>query len=770
MTNVVFILLVMSTNSIVNQWRMLVMRKNTVLLTIACLGLMVLVICGCDLQGNATGKLQLSISEGITRSMLVPDIEMKVTKYSVTGDGPGDASFGPLETTGDTLPVSDLAIGDWTIRVLGKNSEDIVIGQGTATVKVLRNETTRAMVVVNQIDGTGTLEIAFSWPVGAVENPVVAGQLVSEDKLTTFDLVFVPGDPGTAFSQVMEVPDGYYDLTLSLSDGDTFLVGRYCAVWIVADCVTEGTFVITSEDLEFTSALDILIDNQIHQPYGVELSADKGEVLLGEAVVIQATVVPENADYIYSWYVNGQIVMNQNESQIELGNGLGTGKYQVDVRIWNDIDHVISSATISFKVVELMDNAVIRGASLFADKDGHEGIVVRAIGQDVDFTTETDSFGNFMLENLPEGDFIIEASYPNYYPTSTRVTAINDEDIQILDQLILYPIEQFGTVEGNAYFIDRLDHSGIAVNVRTLAGQELPDLIALTNTDGSFRFENVPVDGVTGEATYVFTAFAVDNTLGYANDSITGRVTNNTTFTTDDLWLRPEAVEAIIFADDINPWESPALEEMLRILNVNYTIHASTDMSTLPLPIDKTVWIINDQPQSFYNAYAASQSRFDEFVENGGTLLFEACDSGWNSGSLKEAGATLPGSVNTENEFHDNNTNVNPTHPMMENVDIALVGSRASHNYFTSLPENATILCENENGWATLVEYKVGLGRVIATGQPLEFHWAQLQNPRQIYPNMIFYTFDLPFEDVFQDEVPNRAPRAMLYYESSASR
>lgn len=409
---------------------------------------------------------------------------------------------------------------------------------------------------------------------------------------------------------------------------------------------------------------------------------------------------------------------------------------------------------------------VIRGVARFSDQLGHAGIQVDVINVNLQRQTVTDAAGNFEFTGLPNSGYVLMASYTGYYPTNTYLWAITGGEHQIAEDMILYPMGKYGSVQGHAYYIDRDDHEGIAVNIRTLEGEQLPDLIAVTDENGFFSFDSVPVDDTAESSTYVFTAFALDASLGYANDSVTGTVNYNATLTTDNLWLRPEASEAIIFADDDTPWESLALSEMLEILDVEYSIHSSAEMATLPLPINKTVWIINDQPQSFYDAYAASQARFDEFVEDGGTLLFEACDEGWNYGSLSDAGATLPGGVVSELIYDYNNTNVNPTHPMMENVDVSLSGTYASHNYFTGLPANATILCEDTAGGATLVEYKVGLGRVVATGQPLEYHWANTQNPRQIYPNMIFYTFDLPFEDVFTD----RAIRGVRIPTSSAAR
>lgn len=413
----------------------------------------------------------------------------------------------------------------------------------------------------------------------------------------------------------------------------------------------------------------------------------------------------------------------------------------------------------------ILGTNVIRGVAKFSDRPDQSGIQVDVININLQRETFTDAAGNFEFTGLPNSGYLLMASYTGYFPTNRYVWATTGLDHQLSGEMVLYPMGKYGSVQGHAYYIDRDNHEGIAVNIRTLAGQELPDLIAMTDASGSFNFNNVPVDDTAESTTYVFTAFAMDGSLGYASDSVTGTVNMNATLTTDNMWLRPEAREAIIFADDATPWNSEALSEMLAILDVDYSIHPSSDMATLPLPIDKIVWIINDQPQSFYDAYAASQARFDDFVEDGGTLLFEACDEGWNEGSLLDAGATMPGGVENRLSYNYANTNVNPTHPMMENVEISLSGTYASHNYFTNLPASATILCEDTSGEATLVEYKVGFGRVVATGQPLEYHWAYSENPRQIYPNMIFYTFDLPFEDVFA----TRALRGVKLPRSSAS-
>lgn len=397
---------------------------------------------------------------------------------------------------------------------------------------------------------------------------------------------------------------------------------------------------------------------------------------------------------------------------------------------------------------------IINGTARFSDKEDHSKIQITAQGEGVQKITFTDEEGNFTFKDLPTTNLYIEAHHDGYFPTSITFLSVNGETRSIDEVLYLYPLQTYGHVEGHAFFIDRENHKDIAINIRTLEGKELPNLIALTDEDGYFYFDKVPVDPDTDEETYIFTASSLRE-MGYGTDSIRGTVYRDTLTTLDDeLWLRPSAAEVIIFADDSTPWNSNALFEMLDLLEADYSIHSSDEMATLPLPIDKTVWIINDQYQSFYDAYAASQERFDNFVVQGGTLLFEACDQGWNGGSIKGAGATLPGDVINELRYDNNNYNVNPTHPMMTAVPMELYGTYASHNYFVNLPEISTILCEDNQGNPTLVEYKYGQGRVIATGQPLEFNWNNAQNLRQIYANMIFYTFNQPIQVLFPEGDP----------------
>ncbi|MEN6350268.1 MAG: cadherin-like beta sandwich domain-containing protein [Syntrophomonas sp.] len=481
---------------------------------------------------------------------------------------------------------------------------------------------------------------------------------------------------------------------------------------------------------------------------GTEITATVGNIT--ENVNVSVAV----SDYA-SWRLYADSACSQEIADKIITLNVGVNVAYIEVTAQNG-NVKIYSLSIS-RNQEAITSAQISGAvklSDFADvEDAHAGITITIKGTleggAIEFSTTTSSDGSYSFANLPACNFVLEAGKSGYCSTNILVQT-TDNQTTVNETIMLIPEIITGSVEGYAKFIDKTDYQGIGIQIQTLEGKILPNLIAMTDSNGYFKFDNVPVSG--GSTTYIFTAFALDDSLNYGTDSVEVTVqANELTTLPNILWLRPAAIDLIIFADDPTAWDyddnfrpQTPLYDMLQESGDHYTIYPSSEMSTLDLPVNKTVWVINDQPQGFYDSYKTNQERFDDFVNRGGTLLFEACDSGWNGGSLSAAGATLPGGVVNAPCYDRSNTNINPTHPMMSGVPINLTGDYASHNYFNNLPDIATVLCVDTQNHPTLVEYKFGQGRVVATGQTLEISYRLNWNLRQIYPNMIAYTFNKP--------------------------
>lgn len=183
-----------------------------------------------------------------------------------------------------------------------------------------------------------------------------------------------------------------------------------------------------------------------------------------------------------------------------------------------------------------------------------------------------------------------------------------------------------------------------------------------------------------------------------------------------------------LFRDDL-PWDSNAMIVALEEFGFTegkgahtYEIIDSTRMDTAPLiPGEDLVIISNDQDQDYYNNYAASQIRFRNFVHTGGSMFFGACDRGWADGSITEAEIILPGNITITDEADRTNFVVQFGFPLVDGLPKTLDGYYASHENFTNLPDGTIVYCQDTTERATLIEFNLGGGWMIVTGQPLEW-------------------------------------------------
>jgi hypothetical protein len=230
------------------------------------------------------------------------------------------------------------------------------------------------------------------------------------------------------------------------------------------------------------------------------------------------------------------------------------------------------------------------------------------------------------------------------------------------------------------------------------------------------------------------------------------------------------AVHIIIFRDAV-PWgsEVPAvLDQMLEIMEFTegvganeYEVLGSSEMATVTLtPGEDLVIIQNDQPQTFYDEYADNQVRFLQFVSGGGTIFWEACDLGWNGGSITDAGIVLPGAIElAEYETWYNYVSL-PGAPIVEGLPDELYGQYASHEGISNLPDGATVYTVDDAGHPTLVEYDYRGGWVIVTTQPLEHSFYNNWTSGHVMPRVISYVLGVPlvhdFGDIIKPELRGR--------------
>lgn len=204
-----------------------------------------------------------------------------------------------------------------------------------------------------------------------------------------------------------------------------------------------------------------------------------------------------------------------------------------------------------------------------------------------------------------------------------------------------------------------------------------------------------------------------------------------------------------LFQDNL-PWSNNSMVTMLQNLGFTegtgpnkYEIVPSSQMSTVSLEPGKDLVIIsNDQNQTFYNNYSASQVRFTNFVYMGGSLFWEACDEGWASGSIVDAGIVLPGNLTTTFDYDNWNYIPNPDLPLVSGLPTSMDHNYASHESFSNLPDGTTVYCIDESSHPTLIEFNLGAGWIIITGQPLEHQYQNVygaSDMEKLLPRIVSY-------------------------------
>ncbi len=197
---------------------------------------------------------------------------------------------------------------------------------------------------------------------------------------------------------------------------------------------------------------------------------------------------------------------------------------------------------------------------------------------------------------------------------------------------------------------------------------------------------------------------------------------------------RNSAYIEVLLIQDKAPWATQSNERVLEKLQKEGHIDSWVKCTTTDVLNGKVAFanyslilFANDQGQAMYNNYAKFAKALETYVEQGGALVFGACDSGWLTGRIEVA---LPGGATTGLDYDRNNKIVDETNPIVTGEygdDVSLLeeqlhGNYCSHNYFTNVPQNANVIFENTSGQATLIEYALGNGYVIASGLTWEFY------------------------------------------------
>ncbi len=318
--------------------------KSTLLVSAS---LLLLLLFSCLPPTAATaGALTISFSPtGVANRTILPDTDMNIASYAVTGAGPAGASFS-VETSQTSVVVGSLAFGDWTVTVEAKNGDGVVIANGTGTTTVHTGQSSSVAVSVRPLDGVGVLDLAVTWNAADTELPAIDAQLVPvTGEARTLDFTITNGNTGTFHAE--DVATGYHTLIVKLLDNGQLAMGAVEVVRIVDGGTSAGSFDFPEINKPGGSVI-VTLTPEMADPLTVSIDGAVSMLALGQSMTVTANTAEAVDNVVYVWYLNGESVGTGNT--FTFGSSLGIGVYRLDVTAVTADGTRAGSAGLTFNV------------------------------------------------------------------------------------------------------------------------------------------------------------------------------------------------------------------------------------------------------------------------------------------------------------------------------------------------------------------------------------------------------------------------------------
>ncbi|MDY5932227.1 MAG: hypothetical protein SPJ34_09405 [Candidatus Ornithospirochaeta sp.] len=277
--------------------------KRTLLAIMAIL----IMLCSCQEQTNRA-SLRILLEKD-TRTIAPEGYPLDVTKYRITGSGPGGASFDI--TTGKTsVSLTGLVIGTWSLRAEGLNENGDIMVYGETEFQLSMNSTSTT-ITLSTLYGSGSLSLSFSWDPARISSPkldlTLTSQYGSKDSITLTPTAFSASE-GTASFSGSGYPSGSYVLSARLYSGEVLAAGSVEAVRIAGNKTSTGSIAFDLDKYpDNPGSLNLV--NQTGVPVSCSIEGVSDTTLVGNSVV--ASLASDSGDisgFQIQWYLDGAFI------------------------------------------------------------------------------------------------------------------------------------------------------------------------------------------------------------------------------------------------------------------------------------------------------------------------------------------------------------------------------------------------------------------------------------------------------------------------------
>ena len=283
-------------------------------------------------------RLDICIEQESSRTIMPAQTLMEVRKYSVSGNGPDGASFGPLLSADSEISVSDIIPGIWTITAKALNAEnnELASGSGKCTISAGTN---RATIVLDTISGTGTLELDFRWNEDICDEEQMRIGISLEDSegnvVSRTKDVYVSEKQA---SLVLTLNAGCHVLNIQVRDSKGSMgIGATDAVRIVSNTRSSGIVELQGSKPVIHSETSISFENAVGKPMNFYIDYYPKNPARGQRVTLKACYnsLPDDIDpedLNFQWYKDGVLQPSADGFGYTITSEQGVHRYDVIVR------------------------------------------------------------------------------------------------------------------------------------------------------------------------------------------------------------------------------------------------------------------------------------------------------------------------------------------------------------------------------------------------------------------------------------------------------
>lgn len=166
------------------------------------------------------GTLVIMIESKDQRSFFGPILD--IASYNLTADGPFGAHVSEIWDTAGSHTLASLIAGTWNITISGIDTTNTIIVQKSFSVDIVADETLKKSVTLIPLtEGTGNLNLSVDWTSLTTQPqlPQVIAMYAVVDESGIEGYVTM-GNSGFSASGCVELPSGYYTLSVVLKDGE----------------------------------------------------------------------------------------------------------------------------------------------------------------------------------------------------------------------------------------------------------------------------------------------------------------------------------------------------------------------------------------------------------------------------------------------------------------------------------------------------------------------------------------------------------------------